>query len=130
MSETEIHEYNEKWETPVTRDEEVTDELDTVFDVLRSARRRYILYYLYDTQDAVLSLEELVEAVRQYEAADTETDELPPRQSVRTSLVHAHLPLLAAKGVLDHDSRRGTVRFYGYAPLGEWLERARHPELD
>lgn len=129
MSETEIHEYNEKWETPGTRDEEVTDELDTVFDVLRSARRRYLLYYLYDTEDAVLSLEELVEAVRQYEAADTETDELPPRQSVRTSLVHAHLPLLAAKGVLDNDSRRGAVRFYGYAPLGEWLERARHLEL-
>ena len=32
-------------------------------------------------------------------------------------------------GVLDYDVRSGTVRFHGYAPLDEWLERARHHEL-
>lgn len=79
---------------------------------------------------AALSLEELVEAVRQYEAADAEGDELPPRQPIRTSLIHVHLPRLASMGVLDHDVRSGTVRFHGYAPLGEWLERARRHELD
>lgn len=116
--------------SPAIRDSQATRQLDTVFDVLRSPQRRYLLYYLNDSVKAVLSLEELVEAVRQYEAADSEGDELPPRQPIRTNLIHVQLPRLASMGVLDYDIRSGTVRFRGYAPLEEWLERARRHELD
>ncbi len=112
------------------RNSQSTEQLDIVFSVLQAARRRYLLYYLYNEEESVLSLEELVEAVRKYEAADTGADELPSRQAVRTSLVHRHLPRLAAAGVLDHEPRCGTVRFNGYPPLEEWLECARHLELD
>lgn len=126
----ELRETKDEWVSHRTRDSQVTGQLDSVFDLLRSSRRRYLLYYLNDSAEAVHSLEEVVEAVRQYEVADTEAEELPPRQSVRTNLVHAHLPRLASMGVLEHDATNGTVRFCGYAPLEEWLERARQLELD
>lgn len=113
-----------------TRDSQSTDQLDSVFSVLQAARRRYLLYYLYAEEGNVRPLEEVVEAVRKYEAAGNGEDELPSRQVVRTSLVHTHLPKLAGVGVLDHDPRRGTVKFHGYTPLEEWLEWARRLELD
>lgn len=112
------------------RDSQSTEQLDSVFSVLQAARRRYLLYYLYDKEEAVLPLEKVVEAVQRYEVAGTGEDELPSRQSVRTSLIHSHLPKLADMGVLEHNSRRGTIQFHGYAPLEEWLEWARCLELD
>lgn len=130
MPDPDVDENKDEGVTRVTRDSEVASRIDTVFDVLRVARRRYLLYVLYETENVVLSVEEIVEAVRRYEATDTETGELPPSQPVRTSLVHAHLPRLASVGILDFDIRRGNVRFYGYPPLEEWLERTRYLELD
>lgn len=113
-----------------TRDSQSTDRLDSVFSVLQAARRRYLLYYLYNTEDTVLPLEEVVEAVQNYEAAGNGDEELPPRQVIRTSLVHTHLPKLADVGLVDHDPRRGTVQFQKHAPIEEWLEGARRLELD
>lgn len=112
-----------------TRDSQSTNQLDSIFSVLQAPRRRYLLYYLYYREDPVLSLEEVVEAVQKYEAAGKKEDDLPSRQSVRTSLVHMHLPKLADLGVLDHDPRRGTIQFHGHLPLEEWLEWARRHEL-
>jgi hypothetical protein len=111
-------------------DSQSTEQLDSVFNLLQAARRRYLLYYLYNEDEPVLSLETVVEAVQEYEAAENGDDEPPSRQEVRTSLVHTHLPKLADVGVLDYDPRRGTVRFEGYPPLEEWLSWARRLELD
>lgn len=130
MSNVEEGEFNAGWITPESRDAHETNQLDTVFGLLRAARRRYLLYYLYDAEDEVISVEELVEAVREYEGADTTADDLPQRQSIRTSVVHNHLPRLGAMNVLDYDPRSGTVRFKGHLPLETWLEQARQLELD
>lgn len=111
----------------MNRDAGPTDRLDAVFDVLRDSRRRYLLYHLTDADDGVFSLEELVQAVREYEA---DGDDRPPRQAVRTSLVHDHLPRLGDLDVLEHDPRHGTVRFHGAGLLDGWLDRTRQVELD
>lgn len=120
-------EYNGSW---ATRDSQSTEQLDSVFSVLQVARRRYLLYYLYNEEEAVLPLEEVVKAAQRYEAAGNGEGEMPSRQSIRTSLVHGHLPKLADMGILDHDSSRGTVRFHEHTLLEEWLERACRLELD
>lgn len=130
MSNAGDDEFNAGWIAPESRDAQETDQLDTVFGLLRVARRRYLLYYLYDAEDEVISVEELVEAVRKYEGADTTADELPQRQSIRTSVVHNHLPRLGAMNALDYDPRSGTVRFYGHPPLETWLEKASQTELN
>lgn len=117
-------------ETRSVRDSEVTNQLDTVFDCLRSARRRNLLYYLSDTEDAVVSVEDIVDAVWQQETPSTGSATVPLRQSIRLSLVHVHLPRLAVIGAVDYDSRRGEVRFNGYPPLEEWLEQVSQLELD
>lgn len=113
-----------------SRDAAMTEELDTVFDCLRAARRRYLLYYLSTMEGPVTSVEEVVEAVRGYEAAGSETDDPSPRQSVRIDLIHAHIPRLDAMGVLNYDARTGTIRFHGDDPLEEWLDRIHRLELD
>lgn len=129
MSNTENHEQTGELETDVSRDPRATHRLDTVTDLLQTARRRYVLYYLFRTERAVLSVEELVGAVREYEDAGTDSDETPSRQAIRTDLVHAHLPRLSSAGVVDYDPRSGNVQFHGYPPLEEWVERARRLEL-
>lgn len=122
-------EYNSEPRIYGARDPAMTEELDAVFGCLRAARRRYLLYYLSTSDDSVVAVEEAVAAVREYEAADNGSGELPPRQSVRTDLLHAHLPRLADVGVLDYDLRTGEIQFEGAGPTREWLERARQFEL-
>lgn len=122
---------NSRWdEEPLTRDSRVTYQLDTVFELLRTPYRRYLLYYLYDVDDAVVSVEQAVEAVQRYEAAGAETDERSDKESVRLSLLNVQLPKLASVGVIDHDSERGKIRFWGHEPIDEWLYHARYLEFD
>ena len=108
----------------------VTDELDTDFDLLRDARRRYLLYYLCEMYGNAAELEAVANAVYKYETAGTDAAEHSTRESVRIALHHIHLPLLADAGVVDYDTRQGTVRFTGDSTLEEWVERARREELD
>lgn len=122
-------EFNEESVFQQPRNPRTGGRLDAVFDLLRSARRRALLYHLYDAETAVHALEDVVEGVRQYEPPDAEGDGPPSRQAVRTSLVHAHFPRLAAVGALEYDPRRGEVRFHGHPPIEEWLERTRRLEL-
>lgn len=94
----------------VVRGGEVADQLDTAFDVLRAARRRYLLYYLTEATDGTTTIEDVVEAVRTYESTIRDSERLPARQSIRLELVHNHLPRLSAAGFVTYDTRRGTVR--------------------
>jgi hypothetical protein len=106
-----------------------SEELDSAFDLLRVARRRYLLYYLTTLSDETTTVEDAVEAVIGL-VDDEEDGELPPRQSVRLSLTHSHLPRLDAHDVVDYDARRGEVRVGTGEPLTELLERARRLELE
>lgn len=113
-----------------------TPSLDLVFELLSNSRRRYVLYHLNERPDGVATLETLAENVRALERtiggddADGEGDEgSAARQSgVRTELRHVHLPKLEDAGVLEHDRRSDTVRYWGQPSLEEWLEHAYHKE--
>ncbi|WP_224332585.1 DUF7344 domain-containing protein [Haloprofundus halobius] len=113
----------------LVRHAEVTADLDTIFDLLRVARVRYALYYLYGMNGDVTRTEDVVEAVREYEAAGTETDEPPTREQVSVDVHHSKLPRLDEAGLVDYDVRQNEIRFYRSASLEEWLEHARHMEF-
>ncbi|WP_436344395.1 DUF7344 domain-containing protein [Natronorubrum sp. FCH18a] len=133
---------------------EVTPSLDLIFDLLSNRRRRYALYYMHDQPDGVATLDELANAIVALQgtdsseesaianeasatasetdtsdAADSDTDCDQRRLQVRTELQHTHLPKLEDAGVLDHDQRSETVRYWNQPSLEEWLEHAKHKEL-
>lgn len=131
MSEDEWGEKNYWWDDgPLTRNRQVTDHLNTVFDILQKPHRRYLLYYLYGAEEAVVPVEDLVGAVRRYEGAGIDPHEIPTPESVRLGLLNIHLPKLMSEEILDYDPERGKVRFWGYKPLDEWVYHARHLEFD
>ena len=123
---------------------QVTPSLDLIFDLLSNRRRRYALYHLHDQPDGVATMDELTDAVvtQQYfesnadgpaadhSDADTDTDcdFESRRRRVRTELQHTHLPKLEDAGVLEHDERSETVRYWNQPSLEEWLEHAKHKE--
>ena len=115
--------------TQLIRYSRVTGTLDTVFDLLRVSRRRYILYYLYDIESKVVDVDEAIDAVCAYEARGTGRDGFPPREEVLIDLHHDHIPRLDDAGIIEYDRRQGTIRFRGSDSLEEWLEHARHLEL-
>jgi len=114
----------------VSCDPDRTVQLNTVLDVLRDSRRRYIVYSLQEADKSVVPLETIVEGVREYEVPGAAEAELPPRQIVRTNLVHVHLPKLESVGLLERDSRTGTVQFHGHPLIEEWAERTKRFELE
>lgn len=114
----------------VSRHPDVTDDLDTVFDLLCVARRRYLLYYLSILDGDMAELEAAVDAVYAYEAAGMDGEDTPSRVQVRTDLLHAQLPRLADANILDYDRRHGTIHVEDMPSLAEWLDHARHKELE
>ena len=116
--------------TSSTRYPRVTDSLDTVFDLLSDARRRYTLYYLFAMEGDVAEFEAVVNAVCNYEGAGTDSTSPSPPENIRVKLHHSHLPKLAEAGVIDYDRRQGTIRFTPTPPLEEWVEHAEWKEMD
>lgn len=74
--------------------------LDTVYDLLKAPRRHRVLWYLENAEGFVLT-----ETLAEYVAAEADAD---PRR-VNTTLVHAHLPKLAAAEVVEYDRSSGAV---------------------
>ncbi|QCC60429.1 hypothetical protein NP511_00285 [Natrinema thermotolerans] len=117
--------------------------LDLVFDLLSNRRRRYALYYLNQQSDGVATVAALAQNVVAFERiaaedADRDSARSPPdrdadpadeRETVRVELRHVHLPKLEDAGVLEHDRRSETVRYWGQPSLEEWLEHAHHKEM-
>lgn len=107
----------------------VTDDLDTVFELLSDARRRHLLYYLFALDGSVVELEAVANAVYRYETAETGADDRT-RETVRVDLHHSHLPRLADAGIVDYDHRQGTIRVTDQPAFEELVECARAEELD
>lgn len=89
------------------------DSLNRLFEVLTDHRRRYVLYYLDETDNEVVSLDELTEQLCYWEREwDDQMDK--PRskheEDIRIDLHHAHLPQMADSGVIEYDARSETVR--------------------
>lgn len=80
-----------------------------VFNILSSARRRYVIYYLRK-RDEEVPLTELASQVAAWEY-ETDPDELTDQQEKRVyvSLYQTHLPKLAELGIVDYDRERGVV---------------------
>ena len=82
---------------------------DVVFDILSSPRRRYVLYYLRQTDEPV-ELTSLAEQVAAWEN-ETEPDQLTDqeRKRVYVSLYQTHVPKLHESGIVEYDSDSGLV---------------------
>ncbi|WP_049924774.1 DUF7344 domain-containing protein [Halopiger djelfimassiliensis] len=82
--------------------------IDTIYGVLSETRRRYVLYYLLDTERA--TADELARQIAAWErntSLDSIADDVTT--TVLTSLVHNHLPRLASHGIIEYDAQRGDV---------------------
>ncbi|QLG48206.1 DUF7344 domain-containing protein [Natrinema halophilum] len=126
---------------------DTTPSLSLVFELLSNCRRRYALYYLNDQPDGVASVEALTENVLTLERTaetndaddavttsstfDLGSDREPvdKQTGIRTELTHVHLPKLEDAGILEHDRRSETVRYWSQPSLEEWLEHAYHKEV-
>jgi DNA-binding transcriptional ArsR family regulator len=82
---------------------------DLIFDILSSARRRYVIYVLR-REDEPMAVAELAEIVAAWEN-DTTVDQLDSqeRKRVYVSLYQTHIPKLAEAGIVDHDRDTGNV---------------------
>lgn len=109
------------------KDELRSSELDSMFEALSVARRRYVLYYLADRPDEAVDLVDLIDHVRMVEQAEG-TAETTRQERIRIDLHHSHLPKLDAMGVIDYDGRSGTVRYRSRPTFEDWLDRARRDE--
>lgn len=83
---------------------------ETLFDLLSSRRRRYVVRYLLRTEDetAFRTLTDRVAALEAGTTVEGLTDD--ERKPVYVSLRQTHLPRLDEAGVVRYDPDRGTVR--------------------
>lgn len=95
---------------------------DTAFDILSNARRRYVLYYLRESDGPV----ELGELARELAAWENETtvEELTKQQRKRVyvSLYQTHIQKLAEAGIVEYDPDSGMVALAnGARQIGTYL---------
>jgi len=94
-----------------------------VFELLKNPVRRYVLYELHFSADAVVSVESLADAVSR-----TAEDDLD-RERVEIALEHDHLPKLTERDLLEYDRPSGKLWYRPRPALVEWLEHAAYKEL-
>ncbi len=104
--------------------------LDTVLELLANQRRRFVLYTLIDTSSNGIDLQTLIEDVATLEAARVNEALTRDRYlAVGSDLYHWHLPVLADVGVVETDTRSGSVRYWRSDLLETWATRVRQDEL-
>ena len=106
----------------VERDD-VSNALDTTFDLLATERRRHALYCLREADDPILLLE-LADRVAEREA-DAPGD---GRERVAVSLEQVHLPKLDDAGIIDFDGHGRLVAHRGDPLVDRFLDRAAEHE--
>jgi len=97
--------------------------LGTVFEVLSSQWRRYVIYYLKYMPSGTVDVTALVDKVTAWEAAYENVDPSAIRSKVAEMLRDVHLPRLAEIGLIDHDSDADQVRYHGHGVTEDLLER-------
>lgn len=102
-------------------DEEVRPFIDDVFRVLADWRRREICRFFVETDVDTASVDDLAMLVAGCRPGDVEGPP-PAHDELVTVLEERHLPRLDAAGVVDYDSRSGTVRYWGQPTVEKWLE--------
>lgn len=99
--------------------------IDDTLEILTDRRRRHVLEYCVSAAGETVEVDDLVEHLAERHECPSGVGD---RAAVRTSLHHVHLPMLAAKGVVDFDPRSGQLRYRPDDRLEEWLERVRAAE--
>lgn len=90
--------------------------LNRLLKAVVDQRRRNVLYTLENRGDDVTPLDELADEIT---SQDTEFDETA---KVRMTLHHKDLPKLDEFGLLEYDSRSGTIRYRGGNAIGDFLD--------
>lgn len=94
---------------------------DQVFDVLSNHRRIYVIRYLKETEEELVSLRDVVDYVAKSEHPEVDGQvEYNDRKSVYTALRQTHLPKLDELGIIEFDKARGVM---------ELTERANHVQM-
>lgn len=101
-------------------------QFETMFSLLSSRRRRYLLYSLVDMEGSVVERSQLVAWLAAAEHGLDADDSLETQ--IETDLHHNQLPRLEAAGIVDYDPRQGTIRYDGLPFSAEWLEHACYRE--
>lgn len=103
---------------------------DTVFDLLSSPRRRFILYYLR-SHGGEASLDELTTQIAAWENG-LDPDELTSQDEKRVyvSLYQTHIPKFEETGIVEYDSDEGIVRLTEQArEFDRYLSRSEPSEF-
>lgn len=85
---------------------------DTLFDLLKNRRRRYLLYALNESTSAVVTLDELTGRILEWERrmnAGVEAPTAELKERIRISLHHVHLPKVSESGLIEYDYRSKTI---------------------
>jgi len=101
--------------------EEARPFIDDVFGVLADWRRREVCRFFVETGAETASVDDLAMLVAGCRPADAEGPP-PAHDELVAVLAERHLPRLDAAGVVDYDTRSGTVRYWGQPTVEKWLE--------
>jgi len=102
---------------------------DQTLDLISVPRRRTLLYHLKDLGVGTVPIDELVDAVVTRERAIPARESPDSPESVRVSLVHAHLPKLADLGILELDAESAAIQYHGNPALESFLRYMETLEL-
>lgn len=84
--------------------------LNSLLEILASHRRRDVLYYLRNRE--VAGIDELTRyLVEESSETPNETDVDERLERMKATVVHTDLPKLRDTGVIEYDSRTGTIRY-------------------
>lgn len=90
----------------------------TMFGLLANTERRIALHVLRKRRDERIEIHDLAETVSTAWPCDASLDST----TVEVTLRHAHLPKLAAAGIVEYDDQSGTVRYDGNPVLETLLK--------
>jgi len=100
---------------------------DTLFDLLSSPRRRFVLYYLHE-ENRTITLHDLADEVASWEYEKPIEDlNSQERKRVYVSLYQTHIPKLADSGIIDYDNDTGDITLTDhvneFGPYLGWEQR-------
>lgn len=102
---------------------------DVFYRALAAQPRRRLLSYLLDREQC--SIEELVDVLCGWETTSSRMVDSERAHQVHIELVHNHLPLLEAAGLLQYDPSDGEVVAEPLAaPVGELIRRSVQAETN
>lgn len=101
--------------------ERVVEDIDAVFDILSSRRRRIVLDSLRARGDDWIPIGTLAERVAAWEAELFDPASVSV-ESIEIDLAHGHLPKMDDSNVIDYDRDRGRVSYRGDERVERFLD--------